>query len=148
MKIGLDTNVLVYSVDLADPPRQQRAIDLVDRVVRAQGAVAEQSLFEFLHVVVRKFGFPRDGAFRVVKVWRGLLETVLPNEAIFDDTSLLMQKYNLNVWDSRLLATCATAGVSILFSEDMQDGGQYGSVLVIDPFEAANDGRVDALLPP
>ncbi|MFM9864637.1 MAG: PIN domain-containing protein [Micropepsaceae bacterium] len=148
MRVALDTNILVYSVDLADPQKQQRAIEIINRATVAGSAIAEQSYFEFLNVVVRKFGFPRDGSFQMVSTWRSVFDTVWPSDKVFDDTKSLMQRFNLNVWDSHLLAICAAAGISVLLSEDMQDGGLYGTVLVVDPFEPANDTKLDALLPP
>ncbi len=148
MKVGIDTNILVYSVDLADPVRQNRAIEVISRAARTRGAVADQSFFEFLHVVIRKFGFARSGAFQMVKVWRGLFETVTATDAIFEDTEALMQRFNLGIWDSKLIATLEAAEVSVLLSEDMQDGGQYGGVLVVDPFKRANESKLDSLLSP
>lgn len=147
MKISLDANVLVYAVDLADPVKHARAVDIVGRVAASNGALCEQAFFEFLHAVIRKFGFARDRAFAVVAAWQGHFETIASHALIFQDTAALMQKYNLSVWDARLIAACDAGGVTILLSEDFQDGGRYGRVLVLNPFEAANNASVDAILP-
>ena len=47
--ILLDTNVLVYAYDPAEPGKQARALDVLDRLVRAgAGAVSAQVLAEFV----------------------------------------------------------------------------------------------------
>ncbi len=147
MKVSLDSNVLIYAVDLADPVKQLRAIDFIDRAALVRGALTEQSLFEFLHVVIRKLGFSRDRAFDLVGRWCALFDIVSSSATIFDDTAALMQKHNLGIWDSRLLAACDSAGVSLLLSEDLQDGGRYGGVLVVNPFLPTNAQILDTLLP-
>lgn len=148
MKVSLDSNVLVYAVDLADLAKQKLAIDFINRAAQAGGTLTEQALFEFLHVVVRKFGFPRDRAFEMVRRWCGLFDLVATSDTLIDDTEALMQKHNLGVWDSRLVALCDAADVSLLLSEDLHDGGRYGRVLVVNPFLAANTQILDTVLPP
>ena len=41
---------------------------------------------------------------------------------------------SLSHWDSLLLAACLEAGVETLYSEDLQDGANYDSVRVVNPF--------------
>ena len=147
MKVSLDSNILIYAVDLADLAKQKVAIDFIDRAAQTGGTLTEQALFEFLHVVVRKFSFPRDRAFEIVRRWRGLFDVVATSDALVDATEDLMQRHNLGVWDSRLVALCAAADVSLLLSEDLQDGGRYGRVLVVNPFLATNIPILDTLLP-
>jgi predicted nucleic acid-binding protein len=40
----------------------------------------------------------------------------------------------LSYWDALLLASCAQAGLTVLLSEDMQDGFKLGGVEVVNPF--------------
>ena len=46
----------------------------------------------------------------------------------------LCSRYSLSHWDSLLLAACLEAGVETLYSEDLQDGANYGDVRVVNPF--------------
>jgi predicted nucleic acid-binding protein len=147
VKISLDANILVYAVDLADAQKHARAVDVVTRAAASgRAALSEQALFEFLHAVIRKLAFPRDKAFAMVSSWQSYFETMGSHASIFQDTASMMQRYNVNVWDARLLAMCNAGGVTVLLSEDFQDAGRYGRVLVIDPFEPVNNASVDAVL--
>jgi predicted nucleic acid-binding protein len=43
-------------------------------------------------------------------------------------------RYSLSHWDSLLVAGCGDAGVTSLYSEDMQHGADYDGVKIINPF--------------
>lgn len=46
----------------------------------------------------------------------------------------MSSRYSLSYWDSLLLAACLDAGVNRLYSEDLDDGMTYDTVVVINPF--------------
>lgn len=58
----------------------------------------------------------------------------LPGAACFEISFTLRSRYSLSHWDSLLIAACQEAGVTRLYSEDMQHGADYGGVTVINPF--------------
>ena len=147
MKLSLDSNVLIYSVDTGDRSKQDHAIDLIRRTIIALGALSEQSLFEFLHVSIRKLAMPREQALQIARGFAAQFTIILPPDDIVDATASVMSAHKLSVWDARLLAVCASAGVDTLLTEDLQDGGRYGSVRVINPFEQANAPLIDNVLP-
>lgn len=55
----------------------------------------------------------------------------------------LYSRYSLSHWDSLLVAACQEAGVTSLYSEDMQHGANYDGVMIINPF-AANPNEPEA----
>jgi hypothetical protein len=46
-------------------------------------------------------------------------------------------RYELGWWDSLIVAAAQAQGCAVLLSEDLQDGGMYGGVLVRSPFTLA-----------
>jgi predicted nucleic acid-binding protein len=73
----------------------------------------------------------------------------MPNPAtVVEDSLALLDSHHLQVWDAHMLAVCAANGCDVLLSEDMTDGVQYGSVLVLNPFNPANTGKLASLLQP
>lgn len=58
----------------------------------------------------------------------------IPTVKIFPLAMQLHGRYSLSHWDSLLIAACQEAGVTCLYSEDMQHGADYGGVKVINPF--------------
>ena len=149
MRPSLDSNVLIYSVDTANRAKQSRAIEIVRRAAGvALGAVAEQCLFEFVHVSMRKLRMPREQALQIMRGFVQQFDIILPPNDIVEATANTLAAYKLSIWDARLPSVCNAAAVDTLFSEDLQDGGRYGSVTVVNPFEPSNFSLIDKLLPP
>jgi len=44
------------------------------------------------------------------------------------------ERFGLSFWDALVVASAQEAGVEVLWSEDLNDGQAYGSVVVRNPF--------------
>ena len=62
------------------------------------------------------------------------LPLILPTDQVLDLAIDFHDRYSLSHWDSLLIAASADAGVSTLYSEDMQSGAVYGQVRIMNPF--------------
>jgi predicted nucleic acid-binding protein len=144
--ISLDANILFYAVDNTAGARHLAAKQIVDDATVVGAALSEQVLFEFFHASTRKSKIAATDASAVVRTLLENFVLVLPHNTVVEDTFALLSQYQLSIWDARLLAVCDAHGCSHLLSEDMQDGGQYGSVTVINPFNLANAATVAKLL--
>jgi len=58
----------------------------------------------------------------------------IPTEAVFQISSDLRSRFSLSHWDSMLLAACKEAGVTTLYSEDLDSGTDYDGLRVVNPF--------------
>jgi predicted nucleic acid-binding protein len=47
------------------------------------------------------------------------------------------ERYQISFWDALILAAAQSGGAEILYTEDLNDGQQYGSVTVRNPFLTA-----------
>ena len=63
-----------------------------------------------------------------------MFEVRIPSEAIFQVSFDLRSRFSLSHWDSMLLAACKEAGVTTLFSEDMDSGTDYDGLTIVNPF--------------
>jgi predicted nucleic acid-binding protein len=75
-----------------------------------------------------------------------LFELLLAKDDIVRRTLQIISRYELNIWDARMIALCATHNCTVLFSEDMQDRGHYDGVRVINPLILGNLEIVDEIL--
>jgi predicted nucleic acid-binding protein len=137
--IAVDTNVFVYAIDADDAAKQGRALDLLSRLSSPQPRAVQlwQVACEFLsHLRKRSV----QGQLTVSQVeasfqrFLALFPLQLPSEAVLHRSSDLMAKFSLSHWDALLLAACKEAGVSTLYSEDMQAGMNYDGVSIVNPF--------------
>ena len=63
-----------------------------------------------------------------------LCSLTFPTAKVLDRGFVLHESYSLSHWDSLLVAACQEAGVTRLYSEDMQDGADYSGVKIVNPF--------------
>ena len=134
MRIGFDTNVLVYAERLNDEARFLVARAIVDRLEPEEGVVASQSLGELYNVLTRKAGFDRHDAHAILLAWESVLEVAYPAEDTFFAAASLAADHDLQIWDAIILAVSEAAGCAILLSEDLQDGFRWRGIQVVNPF--------------
>ena len=58
----------------------------------------------------------------------------IPNAKVFSTYFHLRARFSLSHWDTMLLAACKEAGVTTLFSEDLDPGTDYDGLTVVNPF--------------
>ena len=133
----IDTNVFVSTFDDGAPLRRAQARELVEQALTTrQGVISHQVVQEFLHVAVRKFAVPlspagcREYLERVLApLWR-----VSPTVALYSRALDVRERSGYGFYDSLIVAAAIEAGCRILYSQDLQDGRQFGGLTVVDPF--------------
>jgi predicted nucleic acid-binding protein len=130
----LDTNVLVYAAAgrEREETKRQRAVELIQT---EDFGLSAQVLQEFFVTVATKIATPLsvDQALE----WIEALEA-FPCVPI--DTSLVKlaveasQRYRISYWDAAIVTAAEILGAKTLYSEDLNDGQQYGTVRVRNPF--------------
>lgn len=135
-RFSLDTNILVYAVDMDAGPRHEWSKKFLLEAARCDCVLTVQALGEFFHATTRKNLLTPDFASDLVHDWYETFRTVSA-----DDTSLLeamdaSREHRLSFWDAMLWATARQAGCATILSEDMQDGRRLGGVQFLNPFDA------------
>ncbi len=136
---AIDTNVPVYAFDRDDPVRQQKAKDLISNLMNRpeETLLLWQVAVEFLNCLRRWESkgkiTPTEVEAYFHDVWT-MFPLQLPMGSYIDRSFDLRRRYMLSHWDSLLLAACQEAGVTRLYSEDLQNGATYDGVTVINPF--------------
>ncbi len=134
-KVFVDTNVLVYAMDDADPAKQACARELMSSARAESHAVSPQVLQEFYNAVTRKLArpvAPEDAALAVRALAR---LTVVPADAELVIAAIeIHRRHQLSLWDALILQAALNGGCGRLLSEDLQHGFRIGSVVVENPF--------------
>lgn len=135
MKCFVDTNVLAYSVDAADPTRRRRACEVLAALDGNAGVpvISTQILQEFFVVATRKLGIEPLAAKELLSAL-GVMETVLIDGSLIEsavDCSILSR---LSFWDALVVVSAARAHCECLLSEDLAHGQIIRGVRVENPF--------------
>lgn len=132
-----DTNVVVYAYDSSDPVRQSKAQRaLTEAFARGDGAVSTQVFGEFFHtVVIRKKIMTSAEALAIIATLEAGLQVESITPPLVREAVLTHQRYQLRYWDSLIVATARQCGCKEVVSEDMNDGQDYGGVVVMNPFK-------------
>lgn len=133
-KVFLDTNVLVYAAVGTGPdePKRKRALQLVEN---EDFGTSAQVLQEFYVTVVRKAAQPISPA--TALEWIEHL-IAFPCQPVDQQTVRIAiafsERYRISYWDGAILATAQALGARTVYSEDLNDGQEYDSVRVVNPF--------------
>ena len=134
VKVFFDTNVLVYAAvgTGKDEPKRKRALDLI---ALEDFGTSAQVLQEFFVTVVKKASRPLSAALALE--WIEQL-TAFPCQII--DHQLVRiaieqsERFAISYWDAAILVAAEALGTDTVYSEDLNDGQQYGRVRVVNPF--------------
>ena len=129
----LDTNVLIYEIDSADPRKQKRARAVLDPAGAGDLVISSQVLSEFYVVATRKLGV--EGG-----VAQALVERLVRLPVVVIDGPLVVaaitgsREWGISYWDALIVRAAESADCKRVLSEDLTDGARYGSVKVENPF--------------
>jgi predicted nucleic acid-binding protein len=133
----IDTNIFIYTFDNSNREKQSRAVQLVRDAIRTgEGRVSAQVIHEFVNVALRKFARPLTPGECTEYVETLLLPMcrVPWTQAMTLDALGLVSRHSLSWFDSLIVAGARASECTTLWSEDMQDGAEYGRVRVRNPF--------------
>jgi predicted nucleic acid-binding protein len=137
-KCFVDTNILVYTQDLAAGDKCPRAQALTRELWEDRsGVISTQVLQELYLALRRKLKSPISAA-EAAEILRDYSEwdvVVNNRESIFRAIDI-ETRFKVSFWDALILQAAETAGAKTIFSEDLSPGGRYAGMQVVNPFIA------------
>ena len=127
----VDSNVILYLVDDINKEKREKSILLVTLFP----SISPQVVFEVINVCLRKYKLDK---FTTISFIHSLLSTTIlqnENEEVVNSALVLYDKYSLQPYDAKIVASALSAGCKILYSEDMHNGLIIENRLtIINPF--------------
>lgn len=136
---AIDTNVFVYALDADEAAKQSKALELLDRLALRPGEsfLLWQVACEFLGQL-RKWESKGKLTAAAVETafqrFRAIFPLKISGSTVFQISFALRVRFSLSHWDSMLLAACKEAGVTPLYSEDMDAATDYDGLAIVNPF--------------
>ena len=135
-RVFVDTNVLVYSRDASEPPKQTQAMAWMTRLWSEQtGRLSFQVLNEFYVTVTNKLqpGLDPQSAredVRILLAWR----TIPVDARVVEGAWRIQDRYKVSWWDALIVSAAQVGDCRYLLTEDLQENRKMGHVEVINPF--------------
>jgi predicted nucleic acid-binding protein len=133
----LDTNIFVYSFDAGAPQKAAQANKLIRSGIETHsGMVSYQVVQEFFNVALRRFAKPMsstDAEQYLSTTFRPLL-SVHSSPALFGEALRIGARLRLPWYASLVVASAMEGQCDLLYSEDFQDGQQFGNLTISNPF--------------
>lgn len=116
----IDTNIWLYAFiesDEATKSAQARTL-----ILKNEPVVSTQVINEVCVNLLRRANFAEEQITQLVKSFYEKYQVIELTKSVLLMASQLRQRYSLSFWDSTIVATALSAGVPVLYSEDMQHG--------------------------
>ena len=136
-RLFVDTNILIYALDPADPRKRAVSADLLRQTISSHSlTLSPQSLNECYRVLTqRRKIMPIDEArsyIRVLAPW-----AIAPLDATTTERAWAVHdQAGLSWWDSLMVAAALRAECLLFVSEDMHDGAVVDGMRIVNPFSA------------
>ena len=134
-RLFVDTNILIYALDPAEPAKRAMSADLLRRTMANHTLVlSPQNLNECYRILVERRRLIPEAAARsyltCLMPW-----CIAPLDARTTAKAWAVQdEAGLAWWDALLVAAALMAGCKLFISEDMQDGQSISGMKVVNPF--------------
>jgi predicted nucleic acid-binding protein len=134
-KLFLDTNVLVYAFDWSEPEKRLAAQEMIQREV--DWCISWQVVQEFSSLALHRFKRPM-----LPEDLRDYLDLVLlpncrvmPTAAIYGQALRIQSQAQYCFYDSLIVAAALVSGAKQLYSENLEPGGLFGTLEIVNPFK-------------
>ena len=134
----IDTNILIYSLDLDAGVKHLRAAELIKSLWSEHGGILSTQVLQEFHVnVTRKIPRPISPA-----TARGIIDTyrAWQVETIDIDTVLraseIQERHQLSFWDGMIIAAAVQGSAQLLLTEDLNHGQVIEGVEIRNPFNS------------
>jgi predicted nucleic acid-binding protein len=142
-RLFIDTNILIYALDPAEPEKRKTSADLLKRAIASHTlALSPQNLNECYKILTqRRRLVPPEAA-------RSYLTHLMPWCIASLDAQTTTRAWavqdeaGFEWWDALLIASALIAGCKIFISEDMQDGRMIFGMRIINPFTPEFSARL------
>ena len=136
-RVLIDTNILLYAYDRAEPVKQPKALAVLDRLVTGSiGVLTPQILAEFFVNATRKLDPPLtvEDAYERIQNYLLAWEVIDITGPIVLEAARGVRAYKMSYWDAQIWASARLYQIPVIFSEDFNVGAVVEGIRFMNPF--------------
>ncbi|CAN5376668.1 PIN domain-containing protein [soil metagenome] len=134
MKVGIDTNVLIYAASGDDGRKRDIAQALLRAIKPDDVCFASQVAGEFYNVSVKKLKRAPESVSATLEVWSQVYGFRGHGQTQMLAAMELSRDHNFQIWDALILTIAADDGCRLFLTEDLHEGFRYRGVTIVNPF--------------
>jgi len=147
VRFSVDSNLLVYAIDVGAGPKHATAKDIMARAALSDCILTVQCLAEFFYVTTRKGKLDAVESASLVDRWRAVFPVHGADGDALAQAIGGVRRHSMSFWDAMLWATARRASCRLLLTEDLHDGQTIDGVTFVNPFAPKNATLLEAALP-
>lgn len=131
----VDSNVWLYAFSTHQKEERKRL--LAKQLIQNHSIViSTQVINEVCCNLIKKHKLDESSILKLIISFYNKYEILSLNLDIFESASNIRTHYQFSFWDSLIIASALSAGVDVLYSEDMQDGFVFEKKMtIVNPFK-------------
>ena len=120
----IDTNIWLYAFIEVDDGTGDVVKSAIARALiqKSEPVISTQVINEVCVNLLRRVNFTEGQISRLIEAFYEKCQVIELTKSVLLLASQLRRRYSLSFWDSTIVAAALSAGVSVLYSEDMQHG--------------------------
>ena len=136
--VFIDTNIWVYALSSQDHAKKKVAVELIAKSYRDDViCVSSQVVKEFANFAFRKTD-KSAAEINAMLSKIGSYAFVADTKELIREGVAAKETWQVNFYDALIIAAATKAGCSTIFTEDLNSGQKYGSVIAVNPFPGKN----------
>jgi predicted nucleic acid-binding protein len=133
VKAFVDTNVFLYLYASSDRTKFARARNLLHELRDGNRVLLSTQVVQEFYVNARRLQVAGSELSEAVSMLLAL-PLVVVGEAEIQAAITHEKRYQITFWDALIVSSAESGGAGLLYTEDLNDGQQYGTVMVCNPF--------------
>ncbi len=130
-KIFADSNIVLYLIDDINKNKREKSLSLITQFP----TISPQVVFETLNVCLKKYKLDKATTLSFIHSLLTTTELHKEDDEVVNSALFLYNKYLLQPFDAKIVASALDAGCNILYSEDMHNGLVIENRLtIVNPF--------------
>jgi predicted nucleic acid-binding protein len=132
----IDTNILLYALS-TDPEEATKAAKALNLLDQRDGALSVQVLQEFYVQATRDTKADRithDQAVALITSWERFKVQEVTLQ-VMHAAFRTKKRFRISYWDAAIIEAARAAGCDVIYSEDLNDGQDFGGIRVKNPFQ-------------
>ena len=132
----IDTNVLIYAFDVSTNEKHRKASKLLEELWMGENGCISVQVLQELYVNITRNAPNALNPDQALSIIRDLSNWKVHRPGVQDVLAAIsvQQQFQISFWDAMIIRSAQESYCSILWSEDLSNGQDYGGVIVVNPF--------------